>query len=52
MHLHVPTGEGPSHSTAISHVPHPLKENRSLWTVGETIKHVVSPHEEGPDATV
>ena len=44
MHIHVPVGEGSSHDTVISHSPHPLEEDRDLWMVGETIKHVVSPH--------
>ena len=30
MHIHVPTGEGSSHSTLISHIPHPLEEDRDF----------------------
>ena len=44
MHMHVPVGEGSSHNILISHSPHPSKEDRDFWTVGETVKHVVSPH--------
>ena len=52
MHLHVPIGEGPSHNTIVSQIPCLLEENRSFWTVGETVKHIMSPHEEGPNAPV
>ena len=52
MHHHVPTREGPSHNTAVFHIPCPLEENRNFWTVGETVKHIMSPHEEGPNAPV
>ena len=44
-HIHVPTGEGSSRGTVISHIPHPLEKDRDFWTVGETVKHVVSPHD-------
>ena len=43
MHIHVPAGEGFSHGNVISHSPHPSEEDRDFWTVGETVKHVVSP---------
>ena len=39
MHIYVHIGEGSNHSTATSHMPHPVKEDRNFWTVGETIKH-------------
>ena len=51
MHIHVPTGEGSSHSTVISHIPHPLEEDRDFWTMGETVKHVVSPHDDKPSTS-
>ena len=44
MHIHVPVGEGSSCGTVISHSPHPLEEVRDFWMVEETVKHVVSPH--------
>ena len=30
IHILVPTGEGSSHNTVISHMPHPLEKNRLL----------------------
>ena len=36
----------------ISHMPHPLEEDRNFSTVGETVKHVTSPHEERPNVSV
>ena len=52
MHIYVPTGEGSSHSTAISHMPHPLEEDKNFWIVGETVKRVTSPHEERLNVSV
>ena len=52
MHLHVPTGEGSSDNIVISHLPHPLEEDRDFWTIGETVKHVVSPHDERTNASI
>ena len=51
MHIHVPIGEGPSHSTAIFRMPYFLKEDRDFQIVGETVKHVMSPHEERPSTS-
>ena len=51
MYIHVPTGEGSSCSTVISRIPHTLEEDRDFWTVGETVKHVVSPHEDKPSTS-
>ena len=48
MHIPVPTGEGSSHNTVISCMPHPLEEDRDLWTMGETVKLVVNPHDDKP----
>ena len=47
MHIHVPTGEG----SKLSHIPHPLEEDREFWMVGETVKHVVSPHDDKPSTS-
>ena len=33
-------------------MPHPLEEDRNFSTVGETVKHVTSPHEERPNVSV
>ena len=33
-------------------MPHPLEEDRDFWTVGETVKHVMSPHDERTNASV
>ena len=52
MHIHVPTGEGSSHSTVISHMPHPLEEHRDFWTAREIVRHVMSPHKEGLSVSV
>ena len=51
MHIHVPTGEGSSHNTVISHMLHPLEEDKDFWTVGETVKHVMSPYDERPSTS-
>ena len=51
MYIHVPTGEGSSRGTVVSHIPHPLKEYRDFWTMGETVKHVVSLHNDKPNAS-
>ena len=51
MHIHAPAGKGSSHDTVISHSPHPLEEDRDFWTVGETVKHVVSPYNDKPSTS-
>ena len=51
MHIHVPAGEGSNHGTVISHRPHPLEEDTNFWIVGETVKHVVSPDSDNPNAS-